>query len=273
MTTYAIGDIQGRYQEFRLLLDKIKFSPESDRLLLLGDLVNRGPDSLSVVHYAMAHESSVDVVLGNHDLYLLAVLEDVAEPRERDTFSDVLNTSKRAEIKQWLCSQPLVIHDSELNFLAVHAGIHPLWSLNDALNYADEIHQMLISSERQSLMKHMFGNKPRRWSESLDGWKRLRFMINVFTRMRYIKRSGNLDFQEMRTLGEQKKNLLPWFDFPERNEIRPTIIFGHWSSLGVYMQPGILAMDSGCCWGRCLSAVRLDREPFAVTQIKCQNYL
>ena len=110
-------------------------------------------------------------------------------------------------------------------------------------------------------MKHMFGNRPRCWSESLDGWKRLRFMINVFTRMRYIKRSGKLDFLEMRTLGEQKKNLLPWFEFPERNEIRPTIIFGHWSSLGVYMQPGILAMDSGCCWGRCLSAVRMDREP------------
>ncbi len=271
MATYAVGDIQGRYQEFCLLLDKIKFSPESDRLILLGDLVNRGPDSLSVVHYAMAHESCVDIVLGNHDLYLLAVLEDVAEPRERDTFSDVLNASKRTEIKQWLCSQPLVIHDSELNFLAVHAGIYPLWSLDDALDYADEIHQLLMSSERQSLMKHMFGNKPRCWSESLDGWKRLRFMINVFTRMRYIKRSGKLDFLEMRTLGEQKKNLLPWFEFPERTEIEPTIVFGHWSSLGVYMQPGILAMDSGCCWGRCLSAVRLDREPFVVTQIKCEN--
>ncbi len=271
MPTYAIGDIQGRHKEFMQLLDRIGFSPGADRLILLGDLVNRGPDSLSVLEFAMRHEESIDTLLGNHDLYLLAVLEGVVQPRERDTFSDVLASAERSEIRQWLYRQPLAIHDPELNILAVHAGVHPFWTLEQTLSHSSEIESLLQSERRQELLSNMFGNKPRRWSESRTGWARSRFMINVFTRMRYIKRNGRLDYKEMRTRGEQARKLIPWFEFPGRIRIDPTIVFGHWSSLGVYQQPGILAMDSGCCWGRCLSAARLDGGSFMITQVSCRN--
>ena len=271
MATYAVGDIQGRHNDFLRLLDRIGFSPESDRLILLGDLVNRGPDSLATVRFAIAHTSSVQIVLGNHDLYLLGALENAVEPRERDTFSEILEASDRDDIRDWLCQQPMAIHDKDLNILAVHAGIHPYWTLDDTLAFSKEVEQVLIGDQRLEFLEQMLGNKPRRWSDSLTDWKRIRILVNVFTRMRYIKRNGKLDFKEMRTRGEQKKNLTPWFEFPGRVKIRPTIVFGHWSSLGVYQQPGILAMDSGCCWGRCLSAAKLDGEAFSITQVSCKK--
>ncbi|MDE0310351.1 MAG: symmetrical bis(5'-nucleosyl)-tetraphosphatase [Acidiferrobacterales bacterium] len=270
MATYAVGDIQGRYNDLLRLLDRIRFSPESDRLILLGDLVNRGPNSLDVVRFAMSHASSVRTVLGNHDLYLLGVLENIVEARERDTFTDVLSAPDREEILAWVCRQPLVIDEPELNILAVHAGVHPFWTHDDILMHAKQAEQVIAGSGRAEFLMHMLGNKPRRWSDTLAGWDRMRILVNVFTRMRYVKRNGKLDFKEVRTRGKQQKNLVPWFEFPGRVKIRPTIVFGHWSTLGVYQQPGILAMDSGCCWGRCLSAARLDGESFAITQVACK---
>ncbi len=271
MATYAVGDIQGRYYDLLRLLDRIRFTPECDNLILLGDLVNRGPNSLEVVRFAMSHASSVRTVLGNHDLYLLGALENVVEPRERDSFSNILTAPDREPILEWICSQPLVIDEPNLNILAVHAGVHPFWTHNDILTYAKEVERVIASPGRSDFLTHMLGNKPRRWSDSLSDWKRIRTLVNIFTRMRYIKRNGKLDFKEVRTRGKQQKNLIPWFEFPGRVKIKPTVIFGHWSTLGVYQQPGILAMDSGCCWGRCLSAGRLDGESFAITQVSCQK--
>ena len=269
MATYAIGDIQGCYSEFRHLLDEIDFVPSKDRLVLLGDMVNRGKDSLSVVRFAMKYKQSIDVVLGNHDLFMLSVLEEAAPIRSGDTFSDVLDAPDREEIHEWLCRQPLAIHDSKLNFLAVHAGVHPRWRLSDTLNYAGEIETMLQSKDRKMLLRKMFGNKPRRWSESLSGWKRLRFILNVLTRMRFISIDERLNFVEVGPRASNENKLVRWFDFPNRIEIEPTIVFGHWSSLGVFQSPGILAMDSGCCWGRCLSAARLDTKKAEISQVTC----
>lgn len=269
VATYAIGDIQGCYSEFRRLLDEIDFVPSKDRLLLLGDLVNRGNESLSVIRFAMKHQQSVDVVLGNHDLFMLSVLEEVASIRPGDTFSDVLDAPDREEIHKWLCHRPLAIHNSKLNYLAVHAGVHPRWNLSDTLNHAAEIETMLQSKDRKKLFRKMFGNRPSRWSESLSGWKRLRFILNVLTRMRFISIDERLNFVEMGTRASSENQLVRWFDFPNRIEIEPTVVFGHWSSLGVFQSPGILAMDSGCCWGRCLSAARLDAKKPEIIQVNC----
>ncbi len=267
MATYAIGDIQGCYREFRHLLDEIFFDPSKDRLILLGDLVNRGNGSLSVIRFAMKYEKSVDIVLGNHDLSMLSVIEGLRPMRARDTFNDVLQALERDEIGNWLSNQPLLIHDRELNVLAVHAGIHPQWSLMEALQYAGEIEDLLKSEKRKDLLANMYGNKPRRWSESRSGWKRARIILNTLTRMRFISIKGHLDFTELGNKASNKKKLFRWFEFPGRVPIEPTIVFGHWSTLGVFQSPGLLAMDSGCCWGRCLSAARLDTDKFEITQV------
>ena len=271
MATYAVGDIQGRYNDLLRLLDRLEFSFEKDRLILLGDLVNRGPDSLGVIRFAMQHPEQVRVILGNHDLFLIGILENILKQRPHDTLSGILTAPDRKEIHDWLCKQPLAIHDPELNFLAVHAGVHPQWTLEDALERAQEVEQVLKDPIRTEFFKNMRGNKPKRWSDSLEGWERIRVIVNVLTRMRYIKRNKKLDFKEMGPRGKQKKKLVPWFDFPNRVRIEPTIVFGHWSSLGVYMKPGLLALDSGCCWGGSLSAARLDRQSYEIFQVPCDR--
>ncbi len=271
MATYAIGDIQGCYRQFLKLLRKIDFDHQKDRLILVGDLVNRGPDSLAVVQYAMRHESSVEMVLGNHELHLLAVLDNIKAPRPLDNFHAIIDSPARNKIKDWLCSQPLAIHDPTLNIIVTHAGVYPFWSVAECLDYAAQIEAILQTTERKAMFMHMFGNKPRRWSESHHGWKRTRFIINTFTRMRYITARGKLDFDEVGPPGKQRPGRMPWFDFPDRKPIDETIVFGHWSSLGVLQQPGILALDSGCCWGRRLSAARLDCHPHKIISVRCKK--
>ncbi len=271
MATYAIGDIQGCYQQFMKLLKKIDFEPGRDRLILVGDLINRGPNSLSVLQFAIRHESSIDIVLGNHELHLLAVLEGAKSARPVDNFHDVVSAPERETIREWLCSRPLAIHDPELNILVTHAGVYPDWNLEDCLARAREVEQVLQSPVRHEMFAHMFGNKPRRWKESHFGWKRIRFIINALTRMRYIKDNGKLDLAEVGPPGRQQPGRLPWFEFPEREKIDPTIVFGHWSSLGVVQEPGILALDSGCCWGGRLSAARLDCDPYEIISVRCKK--
>ncbi len=270
MATYAIGDIQGCYNEFELLLQEIKYDPARDHLILLGDLVNRGPDSLSVIRFAMQHETSVEMVLGNHELHLLTILENVSKPRKQDSFTNIMQASDRGEICEWLCQQPFAIHKTELNVLAVHAGIHPYWSLDDCLKHANEVEILLRGPQRREFLTNLFGNKPKRWKNDHSQWDRARVIVNILTRMRYIRKNGKLNFSEFRTRGQQEKGLIPWFEFPQRKFIKPTIVFGHWSSLGVFLQPGIVALDSGCCWGNSLSAAQLDSTPFKISQIRCK---
>ncbi len=271
MATYAIGDIQGCYQQFLKLLNKIRFDPTSDRLLLTGDLVNRGPQSLAVLRYAIQYETSVDIVLGNHELHLLAVLDGTKPMRDVDTFHDIVRAPEREQIRQWLGSRPMAIHDPTLNILMTHAGVHPDWTLDDCLRHAQQIESILRSPERPAMLRHMFGNKPRRWSESYTGWRRTRFIINALTRMRYLTTTGKMDFTEVCAPGRQPTDLVPWFDLPTRRTINTTIVFGHWASLGVYHQPGLLALDSGCCWGRRLSAARLDCHPIEILSVRCKK--
>ncbi len=271
MTTYAIGDIQGCYGQFLKLLKKIDFNPGHDRLILVGDLVNRGPDSLSVVRYAMEHESSVDMVLGNHELHLLAILDEVKKPRPFDNFHDIINAPDRNSIREWLCKQPMAIHDTALNIVVTHAGVHPDWTLVQCMERAREVEQVLQSTSRREMFNNMFGNKPGRWSQSHEGWKRTRFIINALTRMRYLTKRGKLDLSEVHPPGMQKPGRIPWFEFPTRKSIEETVVFGHWSSLGVFQKPGILALDSGCCWGQRLSAARLDRQPFEIISVRCKK--
>ena len=271
MAVYAIGDIQGCYPEFLRLLDKVGFTPGSDRLILLGDLVNRGPDSLSVIRFVMKHDASIDLVLGNHDIHLLAAMEGSQPLRTRDSFEDVLNAPEREEINQWLAAKPLAIHDRTLDIVAVHAGIHPNWNLSDCLNHANEAREWLAGPKKQKFLKKLYGNKPRRWSEDLRGWERGRVIVNVLTRMRYLGKTARMDFREVGPPGTQKRKLTPWFEYPDRTPIEPTILFGHWSSLGVYQDSGFLALDSGCCWGGRLSAARLDLQPFEIIQVSCKS--
>ena len=270
MATYAIGDIQGCYKQFLKLLDKIEFNPGKDRLILTGDLVNRGPESLPVVRFAMQHESSVDMVLGNHELHLLTVLEGTKPKRPADNFDDVISAPDYREIREWLCTRPMAIHDLALNILVTHAGVHPDWTLEQCLEYAREIEQILQSPRREKMFMKMFGNKPGRWSESHKRWKRARFIINALTRMRYFTASGKMDFLEVRPPGRHEPGLVPWYVFPNRKAIDATIVFGHWSSLGVFQAPGLLALDSGCCWGGRLSAARLDCSPFEIYSVRCK---
>lgn len=271
MATYAIGDIQGCYKQFLKLLGKIDFNHQKDRLILVGDLVNRGPDSLSVLRYAMQHESSVEMVLGNHELHLLAVLDKVKAPRPLDNFQAVLGAPDCNAIREWLCSQPMAIHDPALNIIVTHAGVYPYWTVTECLEFAAEIEQILQNSKRLDMFRNMFGNKPRRWANSHRGWKRARFIINTLTRMRYITTRGQLDLDEVGPPGKQRAGRVPWFDIPARKQIDETVVFGHWSSLGVFQKLGVLALDSGCCWGGRLSAARLDCHPHEIISVRCKK--
>ena len=271
MSVYAIGDIQGCYKQFCKLIAKIEFNPDSDHLYLVGDLVNRGPDSLSMIKFVMRHRECVSLVLGNHELHLLAVLDGVKNLRPSDNFQAILTCSDSTQIKHWLCQQPLAIYDPKINCVITHAGIHPSWTLEQCLELASEVELTLKSASRTELLRNMFGNKPSKWSDSLPRWKRTRFIINALTRMRYLKANGKMDFEEVRQPGSQAEGRIPWFEFPGRKPIEATCVFGHWSALGVYQAPGILALDSGCCWGRKLSVAQLDCTPHEIVSVRCKK--
>ncbi len=271
MATYAIGDIQGCYRQLLKLLKKLEFNPNKDRLILLGDLVNRGPQSLEVIRYAMQNEASIEIVLGNHELHLLAVLDGVKIPRPTDTFHDVVSAPDREAIRDWLIKRPMAIYEQTPSVVVTHAGIHPEWTLQKCLELAKEVEDVLQGPERTAMFENMFGNKPRRWRDSYSGGKRTRFIINALTRMRYLTTSGKMDFEEVRPPGEQLPKLIPWFEYPNRKSIDATVVFGHWSALGVFQKPGLLSLDSGCCWGRRLSAARIDTRPFEIISVRCKK--
>ena len=263
MATYAIGDIQGCYQSFRKLLKKIKFNPLSDTLWLAGDLINRGPNSLSVMRYVLKHQSSIKCVLGNHDLHFLAVANHCQTPSRKDTFHDILNSNQRDEIVYWLTKQPLAIYDKKLNTLMVHAGLPFYWSQKRAIKFSNEVSKVLQSPAAYQYYVSMYGNKPDCWSKSLKGIDRLRFITNAFTRMRYCHLDGRLELNAKSALGKQPKHLIPWFEL-ENERYRGNIVFGHWASLQGYSPyENIHALDTGCVWGGKLTAMRLeDKKKF-----------
>ena len=260
MSIFAIGDIQGCYDELRALLDTLEFDPTEDRLWLTGDLVNRGPKSAEVLRYVMALGDAATTVLGNHDLHLLAVASGAVEPRRgKDTLDSVLLASDRDELLHWLRHRP-VLH-RELGLTLVHAGLAPQWDLAVAQQCAGELEATLRGQDHASYFAHMYGDLPDIWMPTLEGWDRLRFITNCFTRLRYCQIDGRLALREKATPGRQATGFMPWFTVPERLSSAETIVFGHWSTLQLNgrVDPShrILPLDNGCVWGGRLTAVRL----------------
>ena len=264
MATYAIGDIQGCYDPLQRLLEQLRFDPAQDKLWFVGDLVNRGPQSLEVLRFVKALGASAITVLGNHDLHLLAMDAGHGRQHKGDTLDAVLTAPDREELLHWLRHQHLAWREDD--YLLVHAGVLPSWSVDDTLRLAAEAETALQSDDYGDFFAQMYGNAPSAWSQSLTGMARLRMIVNVLTRLRYCTPDGELDFHQKGAPGTQPPPLMPWFDVPGRQVTEATIIFGHWSALGLIVRHNLIALDTGCLWGRDLTAVRLrDRKVFSVT--------
>jgi bis(5'-nucleosyl)-tetraphosphatase (symmetrical) len=255
MATYAIGDIQGCFKSLRRLLDHISFDQQRDRLWLVGDLVNRGPDSLATLRYLKGLGASVLPVLGNHDLFLLAAVEDIVTLRPKDTIQDVLSAPDRSELTGWLRRQPLYRRDGD--FVMVHAGLLPQWSVEDAAKLAREVETVLAGADYKTLLHELFHGTARQWDPALRGMERLVSITRVLTRLRTTTPAGEVSSYSG-SPDEAPAGFLPWFRIPNRQSSNATIITGHWAALGLHIEPNVLAIDSGCVWGRQLTAVRLE---------------
>lgn len=260
MPTYAIGDVQGCYDELAALLEKIKFEPTRDRLWFVGDLVNRGPQSLQVLRYVRSLADAAITVLGNHDLHLLAVaLDDESRLRDDDTLDAVLRACDRDELLHWLRHRPMLHHDARLNFAMLHAGLPPQWDLTQAKLCAQELEKALRDNAgMRDLFANMYGNQPDQWSPDLRGMDRLRFITNCFARLRVCDANGRLKLKYKGAIDSIPHGLYPWFRAPQRRSASTRIVCGHWSALDYYNGDNIFAIDTGCVWGERLCAVRLD---------------
>ncbi|MDD5579560.1 MAG: symmetrical bis(5'-nucleosyl)-tetraphosphatase [Methylobacter sp.] len=258
MAIYAIGDIQGCFDDLLRLLDAISFDPNKDQLWFAGDLVNRGPKSLETLRFVKSLGDSAVTVLGNHDLHLLAASCSSKIADKKETLNQVLEAPDREELITWLRHRPLFHYNGE--FCIVHAGLPPQWSFKKTQKMALLAESALKGPDYQGLLKQIYGNKPNIWSSSLKGIAKLRFIINCFTRMRYCEANGKLDFIQSGPIGSQPKNLLPWFEVPKRKNADMRIIFGHWSTLGYYEGPNCYGIDTGCCWGKQLTALKLGEQ-------------
>jgi len=266
MTLYAIGDIQGCAHSFEALLKRIDFNRKHDHLWLVGDLVNRGPDSAEVLRLVKDFGTSATCVLGNHDLHLLATVAGVRSFNSADTFDDVLEAPDAEQLIDWLRDLPLIAPDRSAKRVLVHAGIPPVWKVRHAVEAAKEVELLLADRRWAKALRAMYGDVPAEWAPDLSPGDRRRFTINALTRIRFCTRSGGLDFRNSGPPGSQLSGLTPWFKFPKRRARKWHIVFGHWSALGILRRKNLTALDSGCVWGRELTAVPLDPpgEPIAV---------
>jgi bis(5'-nucleosyl)-tetraphosphatase (symmetrical) len=261
MAVYAIGDIQGCFDELQALLDLIRFDPACDRLWFAGDLVNRGPKSLETLRFVRELGPLAVTVLGNHDLHLLAAAHGSPLNHDDGSLHAILAAPDRDELIDWLRRQPLLHHDNALGFTLVHAGLPPEWDLPLAQACAAEVETVLQGNDPAGFFPHMYGNKPKRWSEKLGGWERLRFIVNCFTRLRFCSEDGRLDLKSKGPPGCQPTGFKPWFEITGRASRDLNIIFGHWSTLGAHDATGVYPIDSGCLWGGQLTALRIDTAP------------
>ena len=275
MALYCIGDIQGCDNALERLLDVIDFSASRDTVYLLGDLVNRGPDSAAVLRRCMAASGALQCLLGNHDLHLLASAYGVRSPSRRDTLASVLDAPDRTALLDWLRQQPLARQHrlGGQSLLMVHAGVLPAWSAQDALALADEVHAVLRSADILDFLQQMYGNTPDHWSDSLTGTARLRVIGNALTRRRFCTPEGVMDFASSDSADAAPPGMLAWFDVPGRRSADTLVAFGHWSTLGWLERPNVIGLDTGCVWGGCLSAVRFgttlaERE---LLQVRCEQ--
>jgi len=271
MSTYAIGDIQGCYTELQNLLNEINFNEKNDQLWFAGDLVNRGPKSLQTLRFIKSLGASAKIVLGNHDLHLIAASKNIRPISNKDTIKEILTADDADELINWLKSRPLLLTDTDLGFTMVHAGIAPQWTLDAAKNFAKECESILQNEKIDDFLMHMYGDTPNIWSDSIEGYARQRFIINCFTRIRFCTINGTLDLDVKVAPGSQKKSLIPWYALPNRKTIDNKIIFGHWSTIHLgtennFKKYNVYPIDTGCLWGGQLTAMRLDDEKiFSVT--------
>ena len=271
MARYAIGDIQGCCDELKALLERCDYSADRDQLWFVGDLVNRGPQSLETLRFVRALGANATVVLGNHDLHLLALrFGSKRKQKDGDTLAEILDAPDRDQLLEWLLGRPLAVFDEPRGDFLVHAGLVPEWTPRQAAKYAREVEAVLREDSR-TLFDAMYGNKPDKWSESLRGMDRLRFVINVFTRMRYCRADGTVDLKMKDAPGDQPDGFYPWFDVPGRASRGVRVICGHWSTLGLKRRKDLLALDTGCVWGGSLTAVNLDAQQEPV-QLACASH-
>jgi bis(5'-nucleosyl)-tetraphosphatase (symmetrical) len=268
VTRYAIGDVQGCYPELRELLAQLKFSSDRDQVWFVGDLVNRGPQSLEVLRFVRALQDNAITVLGNHDLHLLAVACGSHRKRKADTIDDIFTARDRDDLLGWLMSRPLAHH--ERNDLMVHAGLVPQWDVATALALAQEV-EAALSTDPRALFENMYGDEPTRWNDKLVGMDRLRFAINVLTRLRVCTKEGEVELKVKGKPPREHSRLQPWFDVATRQSKGTRIVFGHWSALGLLVRSDVVGLDSGCVWGGALTAFDLDtpRPPVCVS---CSGY-
>jgi len=271
LARYAIGDIQGCCDELKALLERCHYSADRDQLWFVGDLVNRGPQSLETLRFVRALGSNATVVLGNHDLHLLALaFGSKRKLKDGDTLDAVLAAPDRDQLLEWLLGRPLLVFDEPRGDLLVHAGLAPEWTPRAAAKLAREV-EAILRADARSLFDAMYGNKPDKWNENLRGMDRLRFVINAFTRMRYCRRDGTVDLKLKDMPGKQPEGIYPWFDVPGRKSADARVICGHWSALGLVRRPDLLALDTGCVWGGSLTAVDLDADAEAL-QLPCKQH-
>jgi len=271
MTLYAVGDIQGCYDELRSLLQRMRFSADRDQLWFVGDLVNRGPKSLETLRFVRDLGDNAVTVLGNHDLHLLATaLGRREKSKSGDSIDDVLNAPDCDALIEWLLHRPLAHHDKSRGDLLIHAALIPQWTVETALDLAREV-QKALRHDPQKLFEHMYGNSPDEWSDSLKSTDRLRFTINVLTRVRVCTAEGRIDLKMKGSPNKVRPPFRPWFEFDERRSRATRVIFGHWSALGYVNAHGVVGLDTGCVWGGALTAFDLDSER-APIGVKCSGY-
>jgi bis(5'-nucleosyl)-tetraphosphatase (symmetrical) len=268
MSTYAIGDIQGCHARALALISKIRSRTPEARLVFVGDAVNRGPQSLSMLREVRALGDSAELVLGNHDLHLLAVSLGIRKAGRSDTLDEILAAPDCDELLDWLRFRPLAIREG--NYLMVHAGLLPQWTAAQALELAHEVETALRGPDWRTFLHGMYGNEPARWDDSLQGADRLRCIVNALTRIRFCTAEGVMDFASKDGVGEPPEGFMPWFEVPGRRSLDVTVVCGHWSTLGLVMRPEFIALDTGCVWGGQLTAVCLDDRE--IVQVDCPQY-
>ncbi len=268
---YLLGDLQGCGNPLARLLDEVAFSPSRDHLYVLGDLVNRGPDSLGVLQRLSALGGSATCLLGNHDLHLLAVAHGVRQPHRSDTLASILEAPDREHWLHWLRQQKLAV--CAHGWLMVHAGVLPQWDTAQTLALAREVEAMLQGPDLATFLPQMYGNTPAQWHDGLQGVARWRCVVNALTRLRFCTADGTMEFATKEGAGGAPEGYMPWFEVPGRRTAQQPVAFGHWSTLGLINRDDLLALDTGCVWGGHLTAVRLTPEGREVVQVPCERAL
>ncbi len=271
MAVYAVGDVQGCLVSLNELLDQSPIDLKKDQLWFVGDLVNRGPYSLETLRFVKSLGSQAKVVLGNHDLHLLALGAGIKRKQDAESLQAVLDAPDCEELLDWLRNQPLMLTDKKYHVVMVHAGVYPTWGLKQAQSYADEVQAVLQGERYKALLKKMYGRRPNKWDAELSGWARYRFIINAFTRMRFCTKAGGLNFTQKGPPESQSRKLYPWYRLAYQPRGDWRIVYGHWSAAGHWYDGNHIALDSGCLWGGKMTMARIDARKIKTYQVTCSD--